>query len=391
VGITPDRIVVGIPVPDTSALGDTEGGVQFGETLGDFRAQYQAGIDELNAKGGVNGRQVVAEYRLYKAGDLDDMRAACVYLTEQKKVFAVLGGFFGDPILCVTEQHHTLMLAQASEPDDFYARSQGMFFSITASKDRILGDLAASLHRDGALRGRTIGVLDQEGIDAIPVDRTLLPQLERLGYDVAYHARIANDVGAAQSQIPLEVQRMRGAGVDTVIVASGLIRATVFIQEAQNQRWRPQYLLSDFASGSTDVYTLAMPDSFEGALAYTSFRTGEGRAGRPEAAHDAACREVYERRTGERLDRKTIEYFYAVTACGIVDLFGRGMVGAGPNPTRASLSQALQDLGTFDVPYGSTGSFRPGKFDAPDTTRRVAWKLDCKCWLPVDEFKATST
>ncbi len=388
IGITPDRIVVGIPVPDASAMGDTEGGVQFGETFGDFRTQYQVAIDALNERGGVHGRQVVPEYRLYAAGDLDDMRAACVYLTEEKKVFAVLGGFFGDPILCVTEQHETPMLAQASEPDDFYVRSRGRYFSLAASKDRILGDLASALHRDGTLRGRTIGVLDQEGIDAIPVDRTLLPRLDQLGYDVAYHARIANDVGAAQSQIPLEVQRMRGAGVDTVIVASGLIRATVFIQEAQNQRWRPQYLLSDFASGATDVYTLAMPDSFEGALAYTSFRTGEARAGRAEPAHDKACRELYEQRAEDRLDRTTIEYFYAVSACGIVGLFERGMTGAGPNPTRATLSQALQSLGTFDVPYGSTGSFRPGKFDAPDSTRRVRWDLGCRCWLPVDDFRA---
>jgi ABC-type branched-subunit amino acid transport system substrate-binding protein len=372
-------------------MGDTEGGVQFGETIGDFRTQYQSAIDELNQRGGVHGRQVVAEYRPYAAGDLDDMRAACVYLTEEKKVFAVLGGFYGDPILCVTEQHRTPMLAQASEPDDFYARSQGMYFSIAASKDRILGDLAASLHQDGALRGRTVGILDQEGIDAIPVDRTLIPQLKRLGYSVAYHARIANDVGAAQSQIPLEVQRMRGAGVDTVLVASGLIRATVFIQEAQNQRWSPQYVLSDFASGSTDIYTIAMPESFAGSLAYTSFRTGEGRAGRPEVAHDKACREVYERGTGERLDRTTIEYFYAVSACGIVRLFERGMTGAGPNPTRATLSQALQGLGTFEVPYGATGSFGPGKFDAPDSTRRVRWQLECKCWLPVDEFRPTLT
>lgn len=389
VGITADVVTVGVPVPDLSAMGDTEGGVKFAESFGDMRAQYQTAIDALNQRGGINGRQVRAEYRSYKAADLDAMRAACIYLTEERKVFAVLGGFYGDPILCVTEQHRTPMVAMASEPDDFYARSQGNFFSIAASKDRILGDLATALHRDGAMKGRTVGILDQEGIDAIPVDRTLIPRLEALGYDVAYHARIANDIGAAQSQIPIEVQRMRGAGVDTVIVASGLVRATVFAQEAQNQRWRPQYLLSDFASGATDVFTAAMPASFEGAVAYTSFRTGEARAGLPEAAHDRACREQYEAATGDRLDRKAIEYYYAVTACGIVDLFARGLAGAGTNPTRASFSQGLQRLGPIDVPYGAAGSFGAGKYDAPDSTRRVAWKPDCKCWLPADGFRST--
>lgn len=388
-GITPDTITVGIPVPDTSSFGDTDGGVKFGETIGDIRLQYQAALDELNARGGIHGRQVIAEYRLYEVANLDAMRAACIYLTEEKKVFAVLGGFYGDPILCVTEQHRTPMLAQASEPDDFYARSQGMYFSLAASKDRILADLVTALDRDGHLSGRTIGILDQEGIDAIPVDRTLIPRLEALGYEVAYHARIANDTGAAQSQIPLEVQRMQGADVDTVIIASGLIRATVFVQEAENQRWAPRYLLSDFASGATDIYTVAMPESFDGSVAYTSFRTGEARAGQPEAGHDRACRELYETGTGEALDRTTIEYYYAVSACGIVSLFERGMTGAGVNPTRVTLSEALQGLGRFDVPYGATGSFGPGKFDAPDATRQVGWQHACTCWQPVDEFRPT--
>jgi ABC-type branched-subunit amino acid transport system substrate-binding protein len=355
-----------------------------------MRAQYQAAIDEVNQHGGIQGRQIVPEYRLYKIADLDAMRAACVYLTEQKKVFAVLGGFYGDPILCLTEQHRTPLIAQASESDDFYARSKGYYFSVSTSKDRILHDLASSLNRDGVLKGRTIGILDQQGVDAVPVDRTLIPRLKAMGYRIAYHARIANDPGAAQSQIPLEVQRMRAANVDTVIMANGLITATVFVQEAQNQHFRPQYLLSDFASGASDVYTVAMPSSFAGALAYTALRTGEARAGLPEAPQDKACREVYERRLHTTLDRKSLEYYYAVTACGIVNLFAQGMTAAGPNPTRDGLSQALQHLGSFQVPYGPQGSFRPGKFDAPDETRRVTWKADCKCWLPTSNFQPSS-
>lgn len=386
IGISADIITVGVPVPDASAMGDTEGGVKFGETVGDFRKQYQAAIDAVNEAGGINGRQVVAEYRTYAAGDADAMRAACIYLTEEKKVFAVLAGFYGEPILCITEQHDTPLVASASEPDDYYARSNGNYFSISTSKDRTLTNLVDSLHRDGLLEGKTIGVLDQEGVDAIPVDRSLLPALEAAGYDVAYHSRIANDVGAAQSQIPLEVQRMRGAGVDTIIVASGLIRATVFAQEANNQRWRPQYLLSDFASGATDIYTIAMPDSFDGSIGYTAFRTGEARKGQAEPAHDARCRQGYEQRTGETVDRRTIVYTNVVWACGITNLFARGMAAAGPNPTRDSFSQALQNLGEFPLPFGDRGSFRPGKFDAPDSTRQVRWSLDCKCWLPTSGF-----
>ena len=98
---------------------------------------------------------------------------------------------------------------------------------------------------------------------------------------------------------------------------------------------------------------------------------------------------IYEGRTGETLDRRASEYYLTLTWCGIVRLFERATAAAGVNPTRASVSQALQRIGRFDVPFGSTGSFGPGKFDAPDTIRRVSWRADCRCWLPIDQFQLT--
>lgn len=387
VGITEDTITIGIPIPDVSSFGDVEGGASFGGVFGDPQQQWQAFVDDLNRRGGIHGRTVVPVYRLYDSIDADSMRAACIHLTEERRVFAVLGGFYGDPILCITEQHQTPLIGLASEADDFYRRSNGLYFSIGTSKDRVLDAFLRMLHADGALAGRTIGVLDIEGIDAATVDRTLLPGLARLGYRVAYHARIAADANAAQAQIPIEVQRMRAAGVDVVLPVSGLIVATVFAQEADAQRYRPRYYLSDFASGATDVYTAAMPDSFEGSIGYTAFRTGEAAAGLPEPPADAACRETYERAARRTLDPTTLAYYYTVSYCGIMRLFEQGMLAAGVNPTRAGLSAALQDLGTFQLAFGSTGSFGPGKFDAPDTVRRVTWRANCRCWLPIDEFR----
>jgi ABC-type branched-subunit amino acid transport system substrate-binding protein len=378
---------VGIPLPDVSSFGDVEGGASFGGQFGDPEAQWQAFIDDVNGRGGIDGRTVVPEYRLYDSLDLDSMRAACVYLTEQKRVFAVLGGFYGDPILCITQQHQTPLLGLASEADDFYRRSDGRFFSIATSKDRVLRAFVHLLDGDAALRGHTIGVLDQEGIDSATVDRTLLPELQRLGYKVSYHARIAADANAAQAQIPIEVQRLRAAGVDVLLPVSGLIVATVFAQEADAQRYHPTYYLSDFASGATDVYAAAMPASFEGAIGYTAFRTGEAAAGLAEPPGDAACRQTYERSAGRPLDPKTLAYYYTVSYCGILRLFEQGMARAGPNPTRAGFSAALQGLGSFPMAFGATGSFGPGKLDAADSVRRVTWRKSCTCWLPTDGFR----
>ena len=113
VGITADTITVGIPIPDVAAFGDVEGGASFGGAFGDPETQWRAFVDDLNAHGGVQGRRIEPVFRLYDAIDRDGMRAACIYLTEEVQVFAVLGGFYGDPILCVTEQHQTPLLGQA--------------------------------------------------------------------------------------------------------------------------------------------------------------------------------------------------------------------------------------------------------------------------------------
>lgn len=389
VGITRDSIKLGVLIPQDNS---SDGGTSFSDVVGDPKQQWNAYISEANAKGGVLGRKIEPVYREYDGLDLDAQRAACVYLTEQAKVFAIVnsGGFYGDPILCVTQQHRTPFIGQAGEALDFYQKSKGLYFSTTPNKDRVLQNMVAAAARDAVFKGKTVGLLSREGIDAIPVDRSLKPALKAQGITITYEARISADDSAAQSQIPLEVQQMKSKNVDFIMLATGLIVANVFVQQADSQRYNPQYMTSDFASGGADIYTIGMPATFAGAITYTALRTGEARAGMPEARQDKACRGIFERRTGKKLDPKSTEYSITVTACGILNQFVTGMVGAGINPTRTALSKALQAIGSWDVPFSGAGSWRPGKFDAPDVVRRGTWKSDCRCWVPVGPFVRTA-
>ena len=388
IGIARDTIKLGVLIPKDNS---SSAGGSFSDVIGDPKQQWNAYIDEVNSKGGILGRKITPVFREYDGLNLDAQRAACVYLTEQAKVFAIVnsGGFYGDPILCVTQQHKTPFIGQAGEALDFYQKSNGLYFSTTPNKDRVLRNLVAVAARDGVFKGKTVGILSRDGIDAIPVDRSLKPALKAAGIKVTYEARISADDSAAQSQIPLEVQQMRSAGVNFIMLETGLIVANVFVQQADSQRYYPQYITSDFASGGADIYTIGMPASFAGAVSYTALRTGEARTGAPEPPTDAACRKVFEKRAGKKLDRTTTEYYLTVTACGILEQFRRAMNGAGVNPTRLTLSAALQGLGTFDVPFSGEGSWRPGKFDAPDVVRRTTWKSDCRCWVPVAPFTRT--
>ena len=388
VGITPTTIKLGVLIPSDNS---SKAGGSFSSVIGSPKQQWDAYIDEVNAKGGILGRTIAPVYREYDGLDLDAQRAACVYLTEQAKVFAIVnsGGFYGDPILCVTQQHKTPFIGQAGEALDFYQKSNGLYFSTTPNKDRVLRNLVGAALRDGVFKGKKIGILSREGIDAIPVDRSLKPELAASGLKVTYEARISSDDSAAQSQIPIEVQQMRQKGVDLIMLETGLIVANVFVQQADSQRYYPQYLTSDFASGGADIYTIGMPASFANSLTYTALRTGEARAGMPEPATDAACRKVFERRTKHTLDHTSSEYSLTITACGILNEFDVAMNAAGVNPTRKLLSNALQGIGSWNVPFSGAGSWGPGKFDAPDVVRRAAWASGCKCWVPKGPFTRT--
>jgi ABC-type branched-subunit amino acid transport system substrate-binding protein len=388
IGITPNAIKLGVLIPKDQS--DSTGG-SFSDVIGHPKVQWTAYLDEVNAHGGILGRKIEPIFREYDGLDLDAQRAACVYLTEQAKVFAIVnsGGFYGDPILCVTQQHKTPFIGQAGEALDFYQKSNGLYFSTTPNKDRVLRNMVAVAARDGVYKGKTVGILSREGIDAIPVDRSLKPALKAAGITLTYEARLSSDESAAQSQIPIEVQQMKSKGVDFIMLTTGLIAANVFVQQADSQRYTPQYMTSDFASGGADIYTIGMPASFQGAITYTALRTGEARAGLPEPPTDAQCRGIYEKRAGKKLDRTTTEYSLTITACGILEQFVRGMTSAGANPTRSLLSAGLQAIGAWNVPFSGAGSWSRGKFDAPDVVRRGTWKADCKCWMPVGPFVRT--
>ena len=389
VGVTPESIRVGVLIPDEIEL---DGGGSSGESTGDIQQQWQVAIDAANAAGGINGRQVEAVYQGFDALDADSMRAACIALTEQQEVFTVLNanGFYGDPILCVTEQHGVPFIGQAGEGRDFYERSNGLYFSTTPNKDRVLLNAMQRMYDDGYFEGRTVGIVEQEGIDKIPVDRSMVPILNQLGVDIAYRATFSEDFAAAQSQMPVHISQMRSAGVDTVLLPVGLAIAGLFVSQAETQGYVPQYWTSDFASGTTDLYTILMSGAFDGALGYTALRTGEARAGYEEAALDRACREQYEAGGGASIDPTTTEYYFMVNACGITDLLVRAGTAAGPELTRTGLSQALQGLGEVAIPYSGTSSFGAGKFDAPDVVRLVQWSSGCRCWTPASDFVRTT-
>lgn len=385
VGVTAETVKVGflmIDLTQTKALlGD------LGADLDVQEAMYRAFVDAANADGGINGRRIEPVFTSFDpvAGDAT---TACNLFTEDEQVFAVVSnGIYGPPVLCITQQHGTPLVNVGGFIDEYYEQSNGLLYTLLASKNRAARNTIAALEQEGFLQDRTIGVLtSQAGDDNVAVNQSLVPTLEQLDHPVARVADLAADTGAAAAQIAVEVTQMREAGVDLVFLSTNAFFASVFVQTADEQGYHPEYALSDADDNIADYVIGRMPATFE-ARGFTVKRIGEFRGDAPEPEVDAACREVAEEATGTTLDRGSSEYEFAMNACNQLDVFVAGATAAGAELTRTSWADAMQALGEFPLAYANGGSFTPTKSEAADWIRPVTADTACGCWLPAGDFQ----
>lgn len=392
VGVTPDAVRVAVLVPNLGGFA----GAGFAVDLGDSRAAFSAFFQELNQAGGVHGRMIEASYIDFDPLQDSSMRAACLTATEDQKVFATMNvnGFYGPGILCVGEEHRTpLVQAYYSDPAEWYERTDHLYITAYPSKDRALRNLVHEMHSRGALDGRTIGIVDSDyPFDKSASENTLIPTLRSLGYEVAHRSTLSSDTATSQSQIPIEVQQMQAAGVDTIFFAVYFVYVSTWVQQASNRQYFPQYLQSDFANGTSDGGTSQMPEGYDGAIGVTSTRVGERALDRPVQPVTQDCIDRWNRLTGTPLEPGGADETIMVGACGSVDAFAAAASSQGADLTRTGLRDGFMQLGRIEFPLLAPITWGPGKTDGGDQVRIVRWHFErdgeeCKCWIPVDEFR----
>jgi hypothetical protein len=245
----------------------------------------------------------------------------------------------------------------------------------------MMANWIAELDRTGALKGRKIGILGSD--DDAAADRqaadAVVAELQRVGYPVAHRSRLSADLQTGTGQLPVEVQRMRGAGVDLVLLPVNFLYATQFAQAAAGQAFRPRYAVSDHQGLYSDELVRNMPNDFDGAVSFTSYRVNEKAAGIPEPVVERDCRDRYNKRAGGA------DYGYGDStplqrACGQLGIFEAAAKAAGPQLTRDRFVAALGGLGRVPLPQVVGGSFGPGKTDYADDLRPMTWSVGCRCW-----------
>ncbi len=377
--LTAEPVVVGVLYPDLTVA------AQFGfaEPLGDLVGPFEAMAADVNANGGLAGRPV--ELQMFQFDLLVDGDAvrACLEATQDAEVDVVVGldGVFGDPVTCVTDQNETLMVALDGMPAEFYDNAEGRLFTLLPSKDEAQRAIAAAFADELAAAPFAVFATIDTGGDYDAVEASLLPELAARGLEPAVTVVLDADGEVAASQIPIEIEQLAAAGVETIISTSGFFATAPFAQALTAAGLDVTWVGSDAGGFASDLYASQMgADQLDGAMAVTVSQLGWSPAGFDEPAAEAACRERVAGLTGTPIEADTLETVGAFRACTAFDL-----LTAAADNSPDDLAAGFGAIGSIDLP-----TYGPVTFDGDPTgtslVRRVTWQADCECWTPEGDF-----
>jgi ABC-type branched-subunit amino acid transport system substrate-binding protein len=340
-GVSKDEIKIGVTYPDLDAIRDVTD-----ISHGDYKATYNAVIDELNKKGGIDGRKVVPVFAPINPIGTAPAQEACVKLTEDEKVFATVGFFYFDAPLCYVSQHDTPILGGTMDPT--YLKQAKAPWMTLDSGPEVTPRAVDALVKSGDLKGK-IGVVGVASEEKNLLDAAVVPSLKRNGIKntVAIIDAPLNDTVAATQQAGTIAEKFKSEGIKTVLLVGAAPSA--FSNALKNTDYRPRLVGIPFST-------------FQGAALNkaTDPALWKGSATADIAAEfkDPSLQKCYgtvEKATGKTIIEHpqpgTPDYqASARSACQYLSLFSQLAGAAGKDLTVAGFGKAAVKLGSVTIP-----------------------------------------
>lgn len=371
-----------------------------GAVLGNQKNQVEALVRDINARGGIAGRKLVAVYYDTK-GEQNNIsatsQAACAAWTEDNSVFAAMtfvAELSNDTLYSCLAKRGVVFTPLAGEAVATYRRFTPYLWTPTSpSADRVgpawVQRLAAQQYFTGwntmlGGPGKTpvkVGLLLGNGArDGQPsvdraLERTLTAEASRRGIQVIDTFNMTTiDQGSAA------VLRFKNAGITHVI---GDFSIALFAQAAESQRYRPRYGISSLSGG------VALPLYVPSVQLNGTLGIGWSPQGDVDSAQDPGdvssaeprCRKIMQA-AGEPTDSR-LAWFVMAFACDTFSFFDRAIEASGLNP--ANLPSAAAGFGALPAAFTFGISFPGGRNDGVAYVRDVAYRNDCSCFTYVDK------
>jgi len=368
-GVTTDTITIGYLYLDLDEV-RKRGFIDL--NWGPQADHAQTIVDHINANGGINGRSIEVIPRAIDPLDAASAQAACLELTEDTEVFAVLGTLRRDEVLCYTEQHDTIAIANADMTQERLDRSTAPYVSVSATRERATRAFVARAADEGLFDGKTTAVLSVDAASA--ATDVAIPALQDAGIDVELEVLIQGDgsVGGAAAELGTQVESMRARGIDAVMVVGD---AQIPVNTFVGAGYSPTLFFTDPGAART---TAGRADMSVFPAAYIF---GRPTAGSPEAFEEALfqadCVAPWNAANPDLLaiipsdvpDGEPAHGVGLSTACRSLTIFSSIAAAAGENLNNDTFGAALETVGEVPLPGTGTGTLGDGKYDALDDLR----------------------
>ena len=350
-GVTKDQIKVGVTYVDVAAL--RSAGIKIDH--GDYETSFRTVIDDINAKGGVNGRKIVPIFAPVNPVGTDPSQKACLELTEDQKVFAVVGFFLNDGPLCYVEQHKTPVLG-GTMTSEYLARAKAPWYTLEPG-DPDIGLVVDAFANERLLTKGKLGIVTHSQEKSL-LDGVVLPALkkQKISGSSAIIDAPPSDTAAAEAQASTIVERFKTDGVKTILLVGNSVAA--ISRALAKTSYRPR-LIGTSASVMTSY---ARDPSSDLSVIQNAVSASIGRDFNDPALQ--SCYQMVSKATGESI----VEYpakdqpsnvTSADQACRYMTLFTALATAAGKNLTTASFAKAGQKAGSVQLPGSGSITYDP--------------------------------
>ena len=378
-GVTDDSITIGVLYPDLDAVR------QFVDLdHGNYEDAYNAIINDINANGGINGRKIIPDFISVSPLGTDPSAAACTKLTEDDKVFAVLGNQLdGDAPLCYVETHNTPLIGGVQTAERL-ARAKAPWFGWQLSSDRVTEKLIGAWNAEGAFDGKKVAVVALAA-DQATMNDIAVPALNSLGIEPVDTAVIdapIDDVQAAYNQVGVLSQKFEADGADVLILV-GQVPVT-WGQGSLNTTYRPTLLGTSNGAMEAWVGDKAGPpdpDAIAGAMTGSSGSLNAAWADEATTKCVALIQAagpqepINDPRTAVTDTKGT--WVAPVTACAALTLFTAIATAAGNTLNVDTFRAAEANLGTLRLPgLGADSTYSQTSTDGDVPVFMSRWDPD---------------
>jgi len=391
-GVTDETIAIGIPYCNDCAAANAALGAGS-EDPGDTRRYMQAALDEVNARGGVIGRQLVPVFHEISASDdvAQSQQQACETFTADNQVLLI---YFRGEIVYECAQRAGIITIGAGGIGPTYEKYPNVFSPPSVRLERLFQVTVRSMVQAGwhepTERWPTgkIGLITWDNDEyRYAMEHGYLAGLREAGLkeeDVRYIAvpAAAGSIAESSAAISSAVLSFRSQGIDHVFIGdgpAGIFSGTgltlLFLTTAQSQDYFPRYGFNTYNSPDFDSHP---PEQLVGMVAVDS---SDAEPANDEGIELNPVRE----RCFDIMEAAGLPVGHwqtqavAIGACEIA-WFTEAVVSRASDTTLANMIAAGESLGTS---YRSPASFGnrigPGQHDGGALFRTLEWDEECSC------------